>query len=180
MKIRNNEVAALVVDMQEKLLPHIFESEKLLKTSLKLIEGLRVLSVPVLVTQQYTKGLGATNHEIANLFSDFNFIEKSAFSCYGEPKFKETLDDMGKKQIIICGIESHICVLQTCIDLLNAGYLPIIIEDCVSSRNYNDKAVAIARMRQAGAVITTMESVLFELTQCAGTDTFKAISKIVK
>ena len=180
MKIRNDEVAAIVVDIQEKLLPHIFEYKKVLKTCLKLIEGLQVLSVPVIVTQQYTKGLGATNQEIVKLIPDFDFTEKLAFSCYKEPKFKDKLDSIGKKKIIICGIESHICVFQTCIDLLDAGYLPVIIEDCVSSRNNNDKVVSIARMRQAGAIITTMESILFELTQCAGTDIFKAISKIVR
>ena len=180
MMIKNNEVAAVVVDIQERLLPHMFESEKLLKTNLKLIEGLQVLSVPILVTQQYTKGLGATNPEIAGLIPDFDFTEKTAFSCYAEPIFKDKLDSMDKKKIIICGIESHVCVFQTCCDLLEAGYLPVIIEDCVSSRNQNDKVMAIARMRQAGAIITTMESVLFELTKCAGTDIFKAISKIVK
>jgi len=176
MKIRNDEIAAIVVDIQERLLPHIFECDKLLKTNLKLIEGLQVF----LVTQQYTKGLGATNPKIVNLIPDFDFTEKTAFSCYAEPKFKEKIDTLAKKKIIICGIESHICVFQTCVDLLAAGYLPVIIEDCVSSRNHNDKVIAIARMRQAGAIITTMECILFELTQCAGTDIFKAISRIVK
>lgn len=180
MKIKNHEVAAVIIDMQEKLLPCMYECEKLLKTTLKLIEGLQVLSVPVLVTQQYTKGLGATCRDIVNLIPGFDFTEKIAFSCYGEPEFKNKLDCIGKKHIIICGIETHICVLQTCLDMLDAGYVPVIVEDCVSSRSSNDKAVAVERMRQAGATVTTMESILFELTGCAGTETFRSVSKIIK
>ena len=180
MKIRKEDTVAVVIDMQERLLPHIFDWERILKNTLKLIEGLQTLTVPVLITQQYTKGLGATDNEIVKLIPDFGFTEKIAFSCCREPEFMNKLNAIGKKTVIVCGIESHICVLQTCIDLLEAGYLPVVVEDCVSSRTHNDKVIAIERMRQEGAIITTTESILFELTQCAGTEEFKAISKIVK
>ena len=90
------------------------------------------------------------------------------------------LKDSGKKNVILCGIESHVCVLQTALDLLTNGFQPVLIEDCVSSRNLNDKNIAVERMRQEGAIISTYESILFELLEISGTETFKEISKIVK
>lgn len=180
MRILQDDTAAVVVDMQERLLPHIFQWEQTLQNSLKLIEGLQVLSVPVVVTQQYTKGLGPTDASIVNKITAFSHIEKNSFSCYGEPAFRQKLTVLGRKNIILCGIESHVCVLQTCLDLIDAGYLPVVVEDCVSSRKPSDMATAIERMRQEGARITTLESILFELTRCAGTGTFRSISGIVK
>lgn len=180
MRILQEETAAIVIDIQERLLPHIFQWEQTLQNCLKLIEGLHVLSVPIVVTQQYTKGLGPTDPSIVNRISGFSHIEKITFSCCGESTFKEKISSLGKKYIILCGIETHVCVLQTCLDLLEEGYIPVVVEDCVSSRKPNDKAVAIARMRQEGARISTMESILFELTQVSGTETFKNISKLVK
>ena len=180
MRIVKDDTVAIVVDIQKRLLPHIYQWEQTLQNCLKLIEGLQVLSVPLLVTQQYTKGLGPTDPSIVNRISGFNYIEKNTFSCCGEPAFTEKLSSLGKKNMLLCGIETHVCVLQTCLDLLEDGYIPVIVEDCVSSRKPNDKAIAIERMRQEGARITTMESILFELTKSAGTETFKSISKLVK
>jgi len=180
MRILKNDAVAVVVDIQERLLPHIYHWEQILQNCLKLIDGLQVLSVPMLVTQQYTKGLGPTDPSIINKISGFSHIEKNTFSCCGEPSFVEKLLPMGKKCIILCGIETHVCVLQTCLDLIDSGFAPVVVEDCVSSRKPNDKIIAIERMRQEGARITTLESILFELTSCAGTETFKSISKIVK
>jgi nicotinamidase-related amidase len=180
MRILQNETAAVVVDIQERLLPHIYQWEDTLQNCLKLIDGLQVLSIPMLVTQQYTKGLGSTDPSIVNKITGFSHIEKITFSCCGESVFKEKISSLGKKYIILCGIETHVCVLQTCIDLLKDGYIPVVVEDCVSSRKPNDKAIAIERMRQEGARITTLESILFELTQVSGTETFKSISKLVK
>lgn len=180
MRILQEETAAVVVDIQERLLPHIYQWEQTLQNCLKLIEGLQVLSIPMVVTQQYTKGLGPTDPLIMSKIQGFSHIEKNTFSCYGEPAFKDKLAALGKKNIILCGIESHVCVLQTCIDLIDGGYMPVIVEDCVSSRKPADKLTAIERMRQEGARITTLESLLFELTECAGTEIFKSISKLVK
>jgi len=180
MRIHLEDTAAVVVDIQERLLPHIHQWEQTLQNCLKLIDGLQVLSVPLLVTQQYTKGLGPTDPSIISRIPGFSHIEKNTFSCCGEPAFTEKLSSFGKKNIILCGIETHVCVLQTCIDLLEEGYMPVVVEDCVSSRKPNDKAIAIGRMRQEGARVTTLESILFELTRSAGTDTFKSISKLVK
>ncbi len=180
MRIQQKNSVAVVVDIQERLLPHIYQWEQTLNNCLKLIEGLQALNVPLLTTQQYTKGLGPTDASVINKIESFSHIEKNTFSCYGEDTFRERLSAFGRKYIILCGIESHVCVLQTCLDLLEAGYIPVVVEDCVSSRKPSDKVVAIKRMRQEGARITTLESLLFELTLCAGTNTFKSISKIVK
>jgi nicotinamidase-related amidase len=180
MKIQREDTVAIVVDIQERLLPHIYQWEEVLQNCTKLIEGLNMLSVPLIVTQQYTKGLGITDPAVANKIAPFSYIEKISFSCYREPVFKEKLEATGKKMVLLMGIETHVCVLQTCLDLIDSGYQPVVAEDCVSSRRLQDKAVAIERMRQEGARITTLESILFELTRCAGTETFKNISRLVK
>lgn len=180
MRILQKETAAVVIDIQEKLLPHIHENEYILQNCLKLIGGLQILSVPIIITQQYSKGLGSTVSPIKQKFSEFRYIEKISFSCYEEPTFAEQVLSLGKPSIILCGIETHVCVLQTCLDLLNAGLIPVVVEDCVSSRKPNDKRVALDRMRQEGACITTLESILFELTRKAGNETFKRISGVVK
>jgi nicotinamidase-related amidase len=180
MRILQNEAVTIIVDIQEKLLPHIHDGEKILKNCQKLIEGLQILSVPFIITQQYTKGLGSTVLPVVQLFPEFNFIEKNTFSCFEEPGFRERVVSLNKQNVIICGIEAHVCVLQTCLDLLEGGFIPVIVEDCISSRKLNDKLIAVERMRQEGARITTMESLLFELTRKAGNDQFKSISRIVK
>jgi nicotinamidase-related amidase len=180
MRILKENSAGVVIDIQERLLPHIYEGEQILSKSLKLIEGLQLLDVPLIVTQQYTKGLGPTVAPVQSKINDLNPIEKLSFSCCGEPVFMNELNSTGRKYVIICGIESHVCVLQTCLDLLANDKIPVIVEDCVSSRKIDDKKVAIERMRQEGAVITTLESILFELTVAAGTAVFKGISGLVK
>jgi nicotinamidase-related amidase len=180
MRIIQNESAAVIIDIQERLLPHMHEDQIILQNNLKLIDGLQILSVPIVITQQYTRGLGETVPSIVSKFPEFRYIEKISFSCYDEPAFKEQVTLLGKPNIILSGIEAHVCVLQTCLDLLNAGFRPVIIEDCISSRKINDKKVAIERMRQEGACITTMESLLFELVRGADSKYFKDISRIVK
>jgi nicotinamidase-related amidase len=180
MRILKENSAGVVIDIQERLLPHIYEGEQIVSKSLKLIEGLQLLDVPLIVTQQYTKGLGPTVSPVQEKIRDFHPVEKISFSCCGEPVFMNELNSTGRKYVIICGIESHVCVLQTCLDLLANGKIPVIVEDCVSSRKIGDKMVAIERMRQEGAVITTFESILFELTGSAGTAVFKGISGLVK
>jgi nicotinamidase-related amidase len=180
MRILREETAAVVVDIQEKLLPHIHEGDIILRNCLKLIEGLKILAIPILITQQYTRGLGPTVPSIIQMFPEFRFIEKISFSCCEEPAFEREITFLNKTNIIVCGIESHVCVLQTCLDLLACGRRPVVAEDCVSSRKPNDKQIAIERMRQEGVRITTMESLLFELARIAGNETFKSISGVVK
>ncbi len=166
--------------MQERLYPHIDNEDQLTKNTAILIEGLKAIGIKILVTEQYTKGLGFTIESLKVLLQDINFIEKQAFSCCDEPKFYEELTLTEARHVIIAGIEAHVCVMQTAIDLLNNGYIPVIVEDCVSSRRPNDKNISIERMRKEGAVITTYESILFELLRYSGTEAFKKVSKLVK
>jgi len=180
MRILEKESIGLIIDMQERLYPLVQEHDQLTKNTTILIEGLKAIGIKILVTEQYTKGLGFTIEPLKNLLTDIEFVEKQAFSCCDEPRFYEELTLTGARTVIIAGIESHVCVMQTAIDLLDNGYIPVIVEDCVSSRSLNDKKIAIERMRKEGAIITTYESLLFELLRQSGTDSFKKISKLVK
>ena len=180
MRILKDESVGVIVDIQEKLFPHMHDGDIILRNCQKLIEGMKILDVPMIVTQQYTQGLGPTLPAIVKLFPDFTYVEKISFSCCEEPFFNIGIQSLGKDDIILCGIESHVCILQTCLDLLADGKKPIVVEDCTSSRSPHDKHIAIERMRQEGARITTMESILLELTSSAGNEIFKSISAIVK
>lgn len=180
MRISIENSSGLIIDIQEKLFPFIYENEQLIRNTNILINGLKVLQVPLVVTQQYTKGLGTTIPEIQASLGEYQHIEKIAFSCCDEPDFMKEIRKLNKKYIIISGIETHVCVLQTTIDLLENNFIPVIVQDCVSSRRLNDKQVAIERMRKEGAYITTYESILFELLRYSGSDAFRAISKLVK
>jgi hypothetical protein len=180
MRILRDRTAGLVIDIQEKLFPFISGNEALSLNAGILIRGLQVLRIPILVTEQYTRGLGPTIQPIQQFFNGEVPIEKLAFSCCDDTSFMDHLTALNKKFIVITGIESHVCVLQTTIDLLEKDFIPVVVEDCISSRRLNDKQMAVARMRRMGAVITTYESVLFELLRYSGTEEFKAISKLVK
>jgi nicotinamidase-related amidase len=180
MRIHADETIGLIIDIQEKLFPHMSEKDNLMKRVSILIQGLQFLDVPIITTEQYTRGLGYTIDPIKNLFHGFNSIEKISFSCCDEPLFNDQLKWLRKKYVIIAGIEAHVCVLQTMEDLVEQGLKPVIVEDCISSRRLSDKETAVARMRQDGAIITTSESILFELCRHAGNERFKAISGLVK
>ena len=180
MRIERENCIGLVIDIQERLFPVMDRKAELLDNCTRLIEGLRILGIPMIVTQQYTKGLGATVDSISSLFSPFNPTEKSAFSCLDEPTFALHLSNSGKTHALICGIESHVCVLQTAVDLKESGYHPIVIADCTSSRNPEEKQIALNRFMVEGITVSTTESILFELTRYSGTAEFKAISKLVK
>jgi nicotinamidase-related amidase len=180
MRIPLEDTAGLVIDIQERLYPHIHEHETLARNTGVLVEGLKIMGVPLLVTQQYTRGLGPTISELSGLVGDFPVLEKTAFSCCDEPEFIRTLNDMRRNFILIAGIESHVCVLQTVIDLVERGYQPVLVEDCVASRKAADKSISVRRMHKEGAIVTSHESILFELCRFSGTDQFRAISKLVK
>ena len=176
MRIEREQAAVLVVDYQEKLVPVMHEKELLIRNSQLLLQGLKVLDIPMYITQQYTKGLGMTVEEITSVVGDDAYIDKISFSAFDAVK-NQIWD---KKFVIVCGIETHICVLQTIIDLKEAGFVPVLVADCVTSRKETDKLYAIERARQEGAIVTTYESLLFELLKEAGTETSKKIQKIIK
>ncbi len=176
MRIERENTVALVIDYQEKLVPVMYEKERLFQNSAILLAGLRQLGIPMLVTQQYTKGLGITIQEIREAMESDDYIDKISFTAFNS--VKEQVRD--KKFVIVCGIEAHICVLQTVIDLVEAGFVPVVVEDCISSRKPNDKKIALQRMQQEGAIITTYESLLFELLKVAGTEESKRIQRLIK
>jgi len=180
MRITRENCTGLIIDIQEKLYPVIAEKEKLLASCVKLTTGLQILNIPLTVTQQYSKGLGETVGEIRSLFQPFVFIEKNSFSCLDEPLYADFLANSGKTIVLICGIESHVCVLQTAIDLQDKGYRPVVISDCISSRHPEEKQVVLQRLALEGIRISTVESILFELTRFASASEFRAISMLVK
>ena len=181
MRIKLEDTLALIIDYQDKIVPAMNKKEELLQNTQKLIEGLKILGVPSIVSQQYTKGLGMTIPEIKELYGEeFSYFDKKTFSCMDDADISEKLASSNKKNIIVCGIEAHVCVLQTVIDLISAGYNVILVEDCISSRKKHDKKIALQRMQSEGAILSTYESILFELTRVSGTDTFKQISRLVK
>lgn len=182
MRILRDQAVGLLVDVQERLFPHMHEKEHLLQRLTVLFEGLKVLGVPHLATEQYKRGLGETIPELADYATAAvgGPIEKLAFSCYDDEAFAEALRGTGRKAVIIAGIECHVCVSQTSLDFLAAGYHPVVVADAVSSRKLSDKETALARLRQAGATVTSVEAILFELCRVSRTDEFKTISALVK
>jgi nicotinamidase-related amidase len=173
MRIIRDHVLAMVVDVQERLFPHIYEHEQL-------AQNMKILEVPVIVTEQYKKGLGETIPSLAALVQECPHSEKTAFSCCDDPAIMEKLELSSKRTVVLAGIESHICLLQTALDLKERGFHPVVVEDCVGSRKPDNKRIAMARLVQEGIIITSYESLLFELCRVSGTDEFKAISKLVK
>lgn len=172
-----------VIDVQENLARVIHEQEEVQKNIDRLIRGCHVLGVPALVTEQYRKGLGATTELVTKALEEsggFDPIEKMCFSSYGCTPFAEKLKSLGRKQVLVCGIETHVCIYQTTNDLLRDGFEVTLIADAVSSRTRRNRRIAIERMGLEGAKLSSTEMALFELTVQAGTDEFKAISKILK
>ena len=180
MRIIREKTAAVCVDYQERILPDMTDPETLLQNTVKLLKGLRVLGVPVYLTQQYTKGLGETVPEIREAVGDTPAMEKGCFSCWDDEGIKNAIEATGCRNILVCGTEAHICVLQSAIDMKMAGKDVLIVEDCVGSRFPHDKEIGLRRAEQEGIRLSTAETVLFELTKVSGTPEFKIISKLVK
>jgi nicotinamidase-related amidase len=170
----------LLIDFQERLFPVMHEKEKLLKNVIKLIKGARVLEIPIILTEQYPKGLGPTLPEIKELIPEVKPIEKVCFSCSDEPAFNTALKSLKRKQVLIAGIEAHICVYQTAMALARSGYAVQVVTDGTSSRDPDNKVTALTRFRVMGILPTTTEMALFELLKIAQGDKFKQISSIVK
>lgn len=179
MKITLDNTMALAIDFQEKLMPVINQAENLQTRSKILFEGLKILNVPIVVSQQYTKGIGMTVPQIRETLGD-EYFDKRAFSCCKDPDIMKNIESLEKKYVIVAGIETHICVLQTCLDLLDAGYIPVLITDCTSSRKAQDMETALLRLASEGVAMSTSESVLFELLGSATHPNFKEISKLIK
>jgi len=180
LRLARAKAALVVVDIQERLLPAIFEKERVVQNAVRLVKGAAILGVPVLATEQYRKGLGATVVEVAAAIPGFAPIEKLAFSACGAAGFTSVLRATNASDAILCGIEAHVCVSQTCLDLLAEGFRVVVVADAVSSRTPENYRFGLDRMRAAGAVIVSTEMLLFELLEQAGTDEFKQILALVK
>jgi len=174
-----DSTALIVIDIQDALTRVMHEKDRLVDAARHLIQGANALALPIIVTEQYPKGLGHTIPEVARLMES-EPVEKTAFSCCGEKAFVRAIEALGRKQILLCGIETHVCVYQTARDLVERGYEVEVVADAVSSRTIGNKLIGLDRIKESGAKLTTVEMALFELLKVAGGDAFKQIVKIVK
>ncbi|MGB0716259.1 MAG: isochorismatase family protein [Phycisphaerae bacterium] len=174
--------AVLVIDLQEKLLPAIQGADRILAATTCLLKGAREFGMPIVATEQYVKGLGPTQTDIRSLFSSFNatVIEKPTFSACGYEPIRNAIREVGRTQWLVVGIEAHICVLQTALDLATLDYQTYICADGVGSRATIDCEVALDRMRQEGMTVGTVESCLYEVCDRCDSEQFKALLPHVK
>lgn len=170
----------LVVDIQERLLPAMCERERVLREAARLVQGAVALRLPVFVTEQSRKGIGPTVPELASLVPGFAPREKLAFSALGDTGLLDELAGRQVDSVVLCGIEAHVCVCQTALELLATGHRVFVVADATSSRTPENWRAGRERMRDAGAVLVSTEMILFELLRRAGTEEFKAILKLVK
>lgn len=171
----------LVVDVQTKLVNVMHNGEQLLNNLKRLIQGIDILKIPIIITEQYPQGLGATHEQIAPLVSQYEVIEKNSFSCCQNERFTRVLNQHGRQQVVVCGIETHVCVYQTAVDLQVLGYKVEVVSDAVSSRNPKNTKLALDKLLiQQEIGITGTEMLLYELLKEAVGDNFKLISKILK
>ena len=178
--LKPQTTALLIIDIQERILPVINNYQRVVDNTLKLIKGFKVLSLPIYFTEQYPKGLGPTIQSIKEELADLKPFNKMSFSCSGAENLFDELNTKNLKQIVVCGIEAHVCVQQTVLDLIENGFQVNLASDAVSSRKEIDYSVALQRMQHHGAELTTTEAILFELLNVCGTPQFKEVSKIVK
>jgi nicotinamidase-related amidase len=177
-----NQCALIVIDIQEKLLPPIFRKEQLVRNAQLLIRLAGILKIPTLMSTQYSKGLGNTVPEIASLLPEVPPLEKTAFSCFGSDIFCAALKRVpgNRNTILLCGMETHICVAQTALAALREGYLVHVAADAVGSRTELNWQIGLDRMRAAGAVISSTEMMIYEALRSSGTSEFKDMLKYLK
>jgi nicotinamidase-related amidase len=173
--LESNQCALIVVDIQEKLLPPIFQKDPLVSNSKLLIRAAGVLKIPALVSTQYAKGLGKTVPEIASLLPETEAIDKDRFSCFGSDAFCTLLKRLpgNRSTLLLCGMESHICVMQTALAGLREGYIVHVASDAVSARTEWNWKIGLERMRAAGAVISSTEMMIYELMRSSSSPAFK-------
>ena len=177
--LRADNAVLVVVDMQEPFLRSLFERERVLHNVCTLLEGAKALGVPVIATTQYAERMGGPVTEVQERLYDAPVLDKMAFSCWGQP-FQQELRRLNRRQILLCGVEAHICVGQTAHDLIVAGYEVHLAEEAVSSRSESNARVGFAKMRRSGVVPASVESALYELLGRAGTPAFREILKLIK
>jgi nicotinamidase-related amidase len=178
--LKADTAVLVIIDVQGRLAQVMHGKDALFKSLQAMIQSFKVLEIPIIWMEQIPKNLGHTISEVAQYLSDITPIAKHTFSCCGNDQFMEKFKAINRKQVLVCGIESHICVYQTAVDLLNMGCEVQVLCDCVSSRTPENKQLGIDRMKDAGAVLTGTEMALFEMLKAAEGPKFKEIVKIIK
>jgi nicotinamidase-related amidase len=209
--LKRDDAVLVVIDVQERLLPFIHESEFTVRQVVRLIRGFHILGLPILVTEQYRKGIGPTDERIiealvrpesvdeplppiyaadavrpptpptlAAALASFQPLEKMTFSCAEHPPFMEALRATGRRQVLLCGIESHVCVLQTAVQLAERSFDVFVAADAVSSRSPRNVEIALRRMEREGVNLTSVESGVFEMMHLSGTPEFKRWSRQIR
>jgi nicotinamidase-related amidase len=181
-RLKADQCVLVVVDIQEKLLPPIFEKERLVRNAQLLIRLARILNIPAVATTQYAEGLGNTVPEIASLLPESEAIDKLEFSCFGSDAFCSQLKRLpgNRNTVLLCGMESHICVTQTALGALREGYLVHVASDAVSSRTEWNWKIGLDRMRAAGAILSSTEMMIYELLRRSGGAAFKELLPYLK
>jgi nicotinamidase-related amidase len=178
--LNKEDAVLLIVDIQERLAVVMKEKDRVVRNCQHLIELAKMIDIPVVVTEQYPKGLGRTVPELQSVLPEYKPVEKISFDCCRLPAFMQELKGHKRKTVIVAGMETHICVLQTTLGLLKAGVNVHVVEDAVCSRTAENWRTGIELMRDAGAVVTCTETALFQLLKVAGTEEFKKISQRIK
>jgi nicotinamidase-related amidase len=179
LKLDRGRAALVVIDVQEAFRPVVLDFERVAANVGVLVQGARILGLPLLVTEQYPKGLGETVPEVARHLDGVERLEKTSFSAVGADGFPAALAEM-RDQVLLCGIEAHVCVNQTAEDLLATGREVHVVRDAVTSRTPENRDLGVHKMEHSGAVVTSVETALFELLREAGTPEFKEIQSLVK
>lgn len=175
--ISRKDMTLVVIDPQEKLMPHMHKKDDLISNLKKLVISSNIMKIPIILTEQYPKGLGETIKELKDELKDFDHIEKISFDCFEDDQF---IKKIRSKTIAVCGIEAHVCVLQTVLSALSKGFDVHVVADAISSRKEDDYNIALRRMEKEGARLATAEMLIFQLLKRAGTEEFKKIQKIIK
>jgi isochorismate hydrolase len=178
--LKLDNTVLVIIDLQGKLWNVMNEREALLENSLRLIKGLRILEVPMILTEQNPKGLGPTLDEIIQIMPESKPVPKFCFDCCQNPEFMRALTGLKRKQILVCGIEAHICVYQTSLELIKLGYEVQVVADSISSRIVRNRDIALSRLQSEGVKLTVTEMIQYELLQTSENPKFKDLLKVVK
>jgi nicotinamidase-related amidase len=180
VKLDRSRAVLAVIDVQEAFRPAVLDFERVASNTAVLVQGARRMAVPVLVTEQYPKGLGKTVPEVADHLDGITPVEKVCFSAVDAGAFHSALGSMGRDQVLLCGIESHVCVNQTAEDLLAGGMEVHVAADAVTSRTEQNRDLGLHKMERSGAQLTSVETALFELLREAGTPEFKDVQALIR
>ena len=178
--LSKDETALIIIDVQEKLFEKVEDKDRIADSICRLIRFANILGIPIILTEQYPEGLGPTINRIRELVPNVKPIEKIEFSCMASREFRRRISEINVKNLVLTGIEAHICVAQTAIEAIKSGYRVYVVYDAISSRHREDKAIAIERMKQHGAYVVTSEMLMYEILRRAGTREFKEILELVR